>query len=608
MHLVLNELGRGGAGGDEPMAPLRGGAAAAAAAAAAEAGEEGRLSRLLGGGALAVTLSSRSSWQPAYARVGVHTVDGSCGGDSAGGGGGGGGGNGGASGASGCGGAGGNEAAGADVYVSAGGCTRLLLLSDPTGASRVHARARAAPLATARAWLRIRPIALLDATVRSHRPHCCRPHRCVVRTSAVDEGRAIRLWPSLSPAPTRVQACCLSLVAAAALLASSLAASTTAGAAPRRAAAGRPAAAAARLLTCLRLSICAAATLTLCASMPLSQPPPSLPFPHLPPASGPAGSGSESLLQAAQWLLGSAAAAALLGLSGALLCLLSILALVPARVSTLADRFSRRRPPPPAAPAAPPAAAMSHAAERALPSSALLATGLLAIGLLTHPCLLLLLLHALTTAAARRRDRAHARNLHFDLGRSSHPDRPDHPGRPGRPDPQDRPRRPRAGQRAVEVAEAAGLALALVGAAALAPGLRAWFGRCAHARTAPALWYSADAREALLRLMPLALLLLPQPSPPPPPSPLAVATAGAEMQLAVGAQKMLAAGAAGADAAAAADAHARDGWRLLAAALLAACAAVPCGSGGAGGGDVSAEGVLRRAVAGCLLLGLPGPL
>ena len=54
--------------------------------------------------------------------------------------------------------------------------------------------------------------------------------------------------------------------------------------------------------------------------------------------------------------------------------------------------------------------------------------------------------------------------------------------------------------------------------------------------------------------------------------------------------------------------HARDGWRLLAAALLAACAAVPCGSGGAGGGDVSAEGVLRRAVAGCLLLGLPGPL
>ena len=45
-----------------------------------------------------------------------------------------------------------------------------------------------------------------------------------------------------------------------------------------------------------------------------------------------------------------------------------------------------------------------------------------------------------------------------------------------------------------------------------------------------------------------------------------------------------------------------------AAALLAACAAVPCGSGGAGGGDVSAEGVLRRAVAGCLLLGLPGPV
>ena len=130
MHLVLDAVSNGGEGGGEPMTSVRGGAAEAAAAADAE---EGRLSRLLGGSALAVTLSSHSSWQPAYSRVGMH-------------------------------------AAGADIYVAAGGCTRLLLLSDPTGASRLRAHARAAPLATARAALRVRPIALLDATVRSCLP------------------------------------------------------------------------------------------------------------------------------------------------------------------------------------------------------------------------------------------------------------------------------------------------------------------------------------------------------------------------------------------------------------------------------------------------------
>ena len=129
MHLVLDAVSNGGGGGGEPMTSLRGGAAAAAAAAVGE----GRLSRLLGGNALAVTLSSHSSWQPAYSRVGMH-------------------------------------AAGADIYVAAGSCTRLLLLSDPTGASRLRAHARAAPLATARAALRVRPIALLDATVRSCLP------------------------------------------------------------------------------------------------------------------------------------------------------------------------------------------------------------------------------------------------------------------------------------------------------------------------------------------------------------------------------------------------------------------------------------------------------